>query len=110
MGSTCMRLFCSALIGREKESAVLDTAVEAAQRGCGGAVFIVGEAGIGKTRLAAEVEQLAAHRGLRTLRGRATASSPQFRPLTEALFSVLRHIDPGAHPELDPFRPVLSRL
>ncbi|MCW2506026.1 MAG: LuxR family transcriptional regulator, partial [Actinomycetia bacterium] len=105
-----MRLFCSTLIGRAEERSVLDSAVQAAQRGRGGTVFVAGEPGIGKSRLAAEAQQLAQARGLRILRGRATPSAPQFRPLTEALFSVLRHADQAAHPDLGPFRPALSRL
>ncbi|MDQ1646172.1 MAG: hypothetical protein QOJ50_2356, partial [Cryptosporangiaceae bacterium] len=105
-----MRLFCSTLIGRAQERSVLESAVQAAQQGRGGTVFVAGEPGIGKSRLAAEALQLAQARGLRVLRGRATPSAPQFRPLTEALFSVLRHAGQAAHPDLGPFRPALSRL
>jgi DNA-binding CsgD family transcriptional regulator/tetratricopeptide (TPR) repeat protein len=105
-----MRLFRPALVGRDAEAAALGAALDDAQHGRGGAIFLVGEAGIGKTRLAAETEQRATARGFCVLRGRATASAPQFRPLTEALLSVLRHAGSLTYPELGPYRPALSRL
>jgi len=49
----------SPLVGREAEFAVLEKAMERLQAGVGGVVTIVGEAGIGKSRLVAELRQQA---------------------------------------------------
>jgi predicted amidohydrolase len=49
----------------------LHAAVRHAAAGAGGLAFVLGEAGIGKSRLVAEAERVAAEAGLRLLRGRA---------------------------------------
>ena len=100
----------TAVIGRGTELRVLGAAVDAAGRGAGGAVFVVGEPGIGKTNLAAGTARLAESRGLTVLRGRAAGPAMQFRPLSEALQSVLRHSGPPGDAELLAYRPALSRL
>ena len=78
---------CPVLVGRSHEVEVLAAALEAARAGSGEFVFVVGEAGIGKSRLVHEAISMAADRGLRVLRGRAVSGSgaAAFRPLTEAL-------------------------
>ena len=43
------------LIGRHREMAALEAALDDALSGRGGLVFITGESGIGKTRLAVEL-------------------------------------------------------
>ncbi|MFL6118003.1 AAA family ATPase [Actinophytocola sp.] len=98
------------IVARDAEVAELRAAVEAASAGSGGVVFLCGEAGIGKTRLATEVIGLAADAGLSVLRGRAATPSVQFRALSEALLSVLRRSSRPEDPELLPYYPVLSRL
>lgn len=100
----------AALIGRSAELATLRDAVHAAAGGAGGALFLVGEAGIGKTRLAAEAARFADGAGLTVLRGRAATPAVQFRPLSEALLSVLRRSGLPEDRELLPYRPALSRL
>jgi len=105
-----LRLGRAPVVGRQAELATLLGAVEAASHGSGGAVFLAGEAGIGKTRLSGEAARFAADAGLLVLRGRATSPTVQFRPLSEALLSVLRRSGPPAEPELMPYRPALSRL
>jgi DNA-binding CsgD family transcriptional regulator/tetratricopeptide (TPR) repeat protein len=100
------------LVGRDREQRVLAELVEEAIEGRGGVVFVLGEAGIGKSRLAREAADLADARGLVVVRGRAVeAQTPvAHRPLTEALCSAVRaHGTPDA-PELAPFRTVLGRL
>ncbi|OLB74234.1 MAG: hypothetical protein AUI14_24155 [Actinobacteria bacterium 13_2_20CM_2_71_6] len=105
-----VRLGGPAVVGRHDELATLQGAVEAALRGTGGAVFLVGEAGIGKTRLATETTRYADQLGLNVLRGRAATPAVQFRPLSEALLSVLRRYGPPSDPDLLPYRSALSRL
>jgi DNA-binding SARP family transcriptional activator/DNA-binding CsgD family transcriptional regulator/tetratricopeptide (TPR) repeat protein len=100
----------AALVGRATEVAILRDAVAATAAGAGRALFLVGEAGIGKTRLAAEAARLAEQADLTVLRGRAATPAVQFRPLSEALLSTLRRSGPPDDPELLPYRPALSRL
>jgi DNA-binding SARP family transcriptional activator/DNA-binding CsgD family transcriptional regulator len=100
----------AALTGRSAELAVLHDAVRAAARGTGGAVFLVGEAGIGKTRLAAECAKVAEDARLSVLRGRTSTPTVQFRPLSEALLSLLRRSGPPDDPRLAPYRPALARI
>jgi DNA-binding SARP family transcriptional activator/DNA-binding CsgD family transcriptional regulator/tetratricopeptide (TPR) repeat protein len=109
VGSPGVRLGAATVVGRPAELMTLRTAVEAASRGGGGSLFLLGEAGIGKTRLAAETTRFAEHMGLNVLRGRA-APGVQFRPLSEALLSVLRRSGPPEDRDLLPYRPALSRL
>ncbi|HEV8594850.1 MAG TPA: tetratricopeptide repeat protein [Thermoplasmata archaeon] len=61
--------FHSQLIGRAAELAKLDAQLESAAGGRGRVVFLAGEAGIGKSRLLAELAALAAARGFRTMAG-----------------------------------------
>ncbi len=61
------------LINRVEEMAVLRETVDGAVRGEGGVVFLYGEAGIGKTRLARELGAYAHSRGMQVLSGRCPA-------------------------------------
>ncbi len=101
-----VRLGDSEICGRNAELAVLHAAVVDA----GPPVFIVGEAGIGKSRLAAEAARIAAEAGMTVLRGRAASAAVQFRPLSEALLSTLRRSGPPNDPQLRPYLPALARL
>jgi DNA-binding CsgD family transcriptional regulator len=100
------------MIGRDDESRVVQHALAAARAGRGGAIFVAGEPGIGKSRLAATAADLGFAADMTILRGRGSAIGPMvpFRSLTEALMSLLR----GGHPvdvaALGPYRPVLARL
>jgi DNA-binding CsgD family transcriptional regulator len=83
---------CPVVIGRGAETGALRTALRAAADGSGGVMFLTGEAGIGKSRLAAELAAEARARGAVVLAGRAVpvgGASP-YRPLTEALLQALR--------------------
>ncbi|MEA3377507.1 MAG: ABC transporter substrate-binding protein [Chloroflexota bacterium] len=59
------------LVGREKEFGALQSAVERLRAGVGGIVTVVGEAGIGKSRLVAEVRRQALSEGSKPLEGTA---------------------------------------
>ena len=61
------------LINRVEEMQVLREAADSATRGEGGVVFLYGEAGIGKTRLARELRAYAHSQGMRVLYGRCPA-------------------------------------
>ncbi|WP_412537886.1 AAA family ATPase [Longispora sp. K20-0274] len=99
------------LIGRQRELALLTDAIAGLHEG-GRAVFLVADAGLGKSRLGREAGAAAARSGVPVLRGRAdaTGTAMPFRPLIEAIGSVLRDGEPLDAPELLPYRPALARL
>ncbi|SCD52013.1 AAA ATPase domain-containing protein, partial [Streptomyces sp. IgraMP-1] len=107
-----MRATSSVIVGRDSESALLERALGAAGHSSGKAVFLVGEAGIGKSRLAGRCAFDAYAREVPVLRGRATSTGlvVPYRPLMEALSSRFRAAGTPEEPELDPFRPALSEL
>ncbi|HVO22354.1 MAG TPA: sigma 54-interacting transcriptional regulator [Candidatus Margulisiibacteriota bacterium] len=76
------RLAAGIFVGREAEMKLLRAGVEAAIGGCGQVFLVSGEAGIGKTRLAAELGTYARIRGARVLWGRCYAGegTPAFWP------------------------------
>jgi DNA-binding CsgD family transcriptional regulator len=100
------------LIGRDGELRELATAFDDALSGHGRAVVLVGESGIGKSRLAREVAARAAGRGARVLRGQGSSIGPlvPFRPLAEALLSLTRDTEPVDVAELGPYLPALGVL
>lgn len=106
-------VLCPVLVGRSTEVAELHAAVAAAaEERRGRTLFLIGEAGVGKSRLAREALDMARRRQVSVLWGRATPSASQvaFRPLTEALLSQFRDAGPPDDPELEPFRPILAHL
>ncbi|MFI9328868.1 AAA family ATPase [Kitasatospora sp. NPDC052868] len=107
-----MRTTSSITVGRAAELGLLGSALTAARQRSGRAVFLLGEAGIGKSRLAGECAFQAYGFGLPVLRGRgsSTGTVTPFRPLIEALSSRFRAAGPPTDPELDPYRPALARL
>ena len=80
---------CPVLVGREAEAAVLHGAVARGGAGDGAVVFVLGEAGVGKTRLASAAAAAAHEVGMTVLRGRAARSPAPvpYRPLAEAVLS-----------------------
>jgi DNA-binding CsgD family transcriptional regulator len=105
-------VLCPILIGRAPEVAVLDEALAAARAGSGGVLFVVGEAGIGKSRLAREARQRARREGMNVLVGRAVEgrSGAAFGPLAEAVQSWLRMHPLPRDPSLEPYRTALRYL
>jgi DNA-binding CsgD family transcriptional regulator len=100
------------MVGRERELRVVLDALDDVRSERGGAMFVVGEAGIGKSRLAREAVAVARGQGLVVLQGRAvdTSSPTPYRPLAEALCSGVRSYGLPEAPSLAPFRGVLGRL
>lgn len=81
-------------VGRQRELEVVRAAVERAVGGHGGLVMISGDAGVGKTRLAAEAGEHAERHGAFTLWGRCWefGGAPPFWPWIEILRGRLRQI------------------
>lgn len=100
------------IVGRSKELQAVRSALETARSGRGRTVFLVGEGGIGKSRLSTAAAELAFDSGMRLLRGRGSVIGPivPFRSLTEALFSLSRDEQPIDVEALGPYRPILARL
>jgi hypothetical protein len=75
------------LLGRDRELAELHATLGSAEIGKGGLVLLVGEPGIGKTRLASEFASEADLRGARVTWGRAweAGGAPAYWPWIEAL-------------------------
>jgi DNA-binding SARP family transcriptional activator len=75
------------LIGRESEMARLGDLLQEARRGRGGLAAVVGEAGIGKSRLLTELVAMAVRHGDRVLIGRCYESDQilPFAPWVDAL-------------------------
>src|SRR5262245_39502164 len=75
------------LVGRERERAVIGAALEAVASGQGRFLVLVGEPGVGKTRLAQEIALLSRAAGCRVLSGRCyePQQTVAYYPFLEAL-------------------------
>ena len=95
------------LIGRQAELERLRERLAAAGEGRGGVVLVAGEAGVGKTMLAAT---LAEHAAVPVLRGAASQGrTPPYGPLVAALRTHL-HARPSGLESCGPLRGHLARL
>jgi class 3 adenylate cyclase/tetratricopeptide (TPR) repeat protein len=111
------------LVGRDRDLNVLLAAVDAARRGSGGLIELIGETGSGKTRLLAEARELGS--GMRVLRSScevASRESPYFpwRQLLRQLLDVgwddpaqrvregLESEIRGRQPDLMPWLPLIA--
>jgi len=99
----------SPLVGRDAEFRALWEALERLQAGIGGIVTVVGEAGIGKSRLVAELRKAAAPLGVRWVEGRCLSygESMAYRPWVDMLHGLLGEPAQGAP---DIVRGALRRL
>jgi DNA-binding CsgD family transcriptional regulator len=97
------------LIGRAEALGAVRSAVARAREGSGGVLLVVGEAGIGKSRLLTEAVRLAPGDGVHVLCGRSTESGGAYRPLIDALLrGGAGDLDPATVPA--PYRAALGRL
>ena len=92
------RLSSGSFIGREAELHELRRAVDEAIAGRGRVLTVVGEAGIGKTRLASELQSYASLRGAQVLWGRCydREGAPAFWPWVQAIRSYAKNREPEA--------------
>ncbi|MDO8670346.1 MAG: DUF2791 family P-loop domain-containing protein, partial [Dehalococcoidia bacterium] len=102
----------SQFVGREAELERLSAALSFAADSNGRAVFLVGEHGVGKTRLAQEALALARQRGFTVLEGRAFSlrTGLAYAPILEAFDPQLRNLDPVLLKRLLGDLPDLGRL
>src|SRR5437667_1899604 len=89
------RVVCPVLIGREIELTELEDALLAANRGDGQIVLLAGEAGVGKSRLATEVQRRAVKIGITVLSGGCSEAdlALPYLPFLEALGNYLTAVD-----------------
>jgi len=105
-------MLCPVLIGRSAEVGTLTDALASAGKGHGAVVFVTGDAGVGKSRLATESASLARSRGFCVLHGRAVESSlpVPFRPISEALMGIARAGTVPDSPSIADYRAALGAL
>lgn len=98
------------VVGRVQELRWLQETLEEARRGHGQLVAVVGEPGVGKSRLVREAATHANRLGVTTFVGRATPVAGPFAPLTSAFVSYgRRHVMPSAS-DLGPFAASLGAV
>ncbi|MEL6186331.1 MAG: ATP-binding protein, partial [Myxococcota bacterium] len=93
------------LVGRSRELRHLSQALEGVAEGQGSSVLVVGEAGLGKSRLLEASAHGAQGAGFTTAWGRCweAGEAPAFWPWTQVLRAVLRD-RPGAEASLGAYR------
>jgi DNA-binding CsgD family transcriptional regulator len=105
-------MLCPVLVGRSAELDVLEAALDRAAAGNGGAVFITGDAGIGKSRITRDVSYTASARDFQVLTGRGTQSAVPvpYRPIAEALLGGARAGMTPTAPGISDYRSALGAL
>src|SRR5438309_11927271 len=85
------------VVGRNVELSTLTAALNDADAARGHSVFIVGESGIGKTRLVTALAEQAAERGFTVAMGRAypVETGVPYAVFSDALLPVLRALEPS---------------
>lgn len=111
-GTSNSTLIQPPLVGRGAEMDQLATRLSHAARRQGGVLFLVGEAGIGKTRLAHEALGLAREQGFLVLEGCAYALEGRlaYASILAAFGPFLRRLDPARQSRLVSGLPDLGRL
>jgi class 3 adenylate cyclase len=109
------------MVGRDSEQANLRRAVDEALAGRGGLALVAGEAGVGKSRLVAEIGGEAEARGMRLLTGHCVEmdSAPPYLPYVEMIEQAissprsplaLREALGDVAPEIARIAPALRRI
>lgn len=103
---------CPLIVGRDDEVARLSELLRQAREGAGGLAVLLGEPGVGKSRLAEQAASLARGEGMSVVVGRAVqAGSPvALRPLAEVLLTGHRAQLFPETPELAPYQGALAQL
>ena len=104
---------CPIIIGREGPVSLIADAVRRLRADArGGALVVVGEAGIGKTRLAEHMGETAAKAGIAAVTGRAlpNAASGLLRPMGEVLLELTRDRPIPEDEGLAPYAAVIASL
>ena len=107
------RALCPALVAREKELTALEAALLEAHRGEGQVVILAGEAGLGKSRLARELEKRAGEGGTTVMRGGCSEAdlALPYLPFLEAIGNYLSSADlDSVRARLGPAARELSQL
>jgi DNA-binding CsgD family transcriptional regulator/tetratricopeptide (TPR) repeat protein len=92
------RLVSPTIVGRERELAVVTAALDRILAGTPTHLLIAGEAGVGKSRLTAELTTIATARGMRVLAGGCANIGDgglPFGPIVDALRGLVRDLDPA---------------
>ncbi|HUG86795.1 MAG TPA: ATP-binding protein, partial [Euzebya sp.] len=108
-----MQLRCPRTIGRDGELARLRQMLEGlAREGRGGGLVLVGEAGVGKTRIVHDAVAIAAGQGLEVAVGHASSRRARawLAPFAEILLGVEAAIHTSEDPDLVRLWPVLAHL
>lgn len=97
-GSTASHLISDArrpFVGRAREIADLQSALDAATTGQGQVILLVGEAGIGKTRLGETIAAYGRGRGVLVLWGHCVANDgvPDYWPWAQVIRTAMRDLD-----------------
>jgi ABC-type lipoprotein export system ATPase subunit len=96
------QVHCPSFIGRASEKSAIRALLDGVASRSGGTVAVVGEQGVGKSRLLREAAEAARSLDITVLAGRGVASdrTTAFRPITEGLLGHFRHQPVGraGHP------------
>lgn len=105
-------MLCPTMVDREAEVRAIGGCLDQAASGSGSVLFLAGDAGVGKSRLARQATAMADERGFHVLIGRSTESAVPvpFRPVTEALMKLARAGVVPDSPDLANHLPVLASL
>ena len=97
-------------VGRAGELHQLSLELDEARLGRGRVTALAGEPGVGKSRLADDLEHVARGLGMKVLRGRGveTGSPVQYRVIASAVLPAFRASGPPDDPRLGPYRAALS--
>ena len=93
----------SRLVGREQEMSIMRAGLEGALRGVPSVMLLVGEAGVGKTRLLRELEAIAHHDGMLVMHGEClelSVGEVPYAPIAAALRNADRSVITTALSEL----------